>query len=610
MRFVPAVFVLSFTANCCPLVREQCAPTPVTIPAGSVAVTALEDIAPPSAQSAYRVEGVVVDVLGAPIARARVVVSLSGGADVRTACDGSGQFVAGNLQHRPLRVTAHADGYSADGTWIRVGPWVRGREDSEGGFEACLRIELRDAVVVAGLVRDSDGAPCVGAHVVVDAKPLLEHSESHTTTDANGRYRLEHVPVGDVRIAVLAPHHVVAKTTLRLVAPVVQDFDLAAGQSATYRVTVEGARDEDWPRVRAWVRHRLSGNGTDWELGQIWPHARDGDTFVLADVPLDLGVSTLSLCFPGGWAQPTCMAFANPGEQTFCVRVVSYHRDTRTAAMRGIVHDCDGRAVAGLCIGQSDGTVAHTANDGTFGLPVTIYRDGSFILSVRGSDEFVIARRDDDVERMGEYVGQIVPERIHEITVARAASGRGTVADNHGTPVFGAAVELLVNKHQLRNVGDWPNTPIAATTSRRNGSFVLPRLDPTLPLDAWLVVKSAAGRVHLGPLRMQPGEVLDLGEIRLPSPAAIDGVYVDQDGHPEPGIEVLALCSEDAEHFYGWGAVTDRAGRFRFVGLREGSYRVRASEPFCMRWCPSPDFARLTLAPGQRATARRDLLEW
>jgi RNA polymerase sigma factor (sigma-70 family) len=77
-------------------------------------------------------------------------------------------------------------------------PWS-GEVDVLPGRGASLDVALGAGAVVTGVVRDADGEPLASA--LVHHGPFASLRGSRATTDANGAFRLEHLPGGNVEIA-------------------------------------------------------------------------------------------------------------------------------------------------------------------------------------------------------------------------------------------------------------------------------------------------------------------------------------------------------------------------------------------------------------------------
>jgi hypothetical protein len=72
-------------------------------------------------------------------------------------------------------------------------------------------------------------------------------------------------------------------------------------------------------------------------------------------------------------------------------------------------------------------------------------------------------------------------------------------------------------------------------------------------------------------LHLEEGQVLDVGQIRLPVGGTLFGNVLGSDGRPRPGVRVTA--TSDGHH---QETVADAQGAFRMTSMPEGEYVVVA----------------------------------
>ena len=124
---------------------------------------------------------------GAPIAGAQVIAR---GPDraVRRAVAPRGRVALAALAPGEWTVEASARGYAAGTAEVDLAP--RARPDLPGA--AIVRVELARGAILAGVVRDRDGQRIAGAAITA--------GRAHTTSDADGRFRLTDAPSGAITV--------------------------------------------------------------------------------------------------------------------------------------------------------------------------------------------------------------------------------------------------------------------------------------------------------------------------------------------------------------------------------------------------------------------------
>jgi RNA polymerase sigma factor (sigma-70 family) len=208
-----------------------------------------------------------------------------------------------------------------------------------------------------------------------------------------------------------------------------------------------------------------------------------------------------------------------------------------------------------------------TGVDGSFSIPAV--SAGTWRLTATSGDSAPVTSVPITVD--GEHTrGGVV------LMLAAGAAVRGTVKDTAGAPIAGADVSVVVH-----GFVPWRTRRQAFTDSK--GTFAITGLAPrAVDVVAWhdtgasaiVAVDLAAKRDHDVTL------TLDIN-------GAIAGTVVDKNGQPIGDAQVVAEPdwtggTADRAAFGVRGVqetVTDQAGAFRFGGLPDGSYRVRAARP-------------------------------
>lgn len=93
---------------------------------------------------------------------------------------------------------------------------------------------------------------------------------------------------------------------------------------------------------------------------------------------------------------------------------------------------------------------------------------------------------------------------------------------------------------------------------------------------------------------------------RLTQPAIIEGVIRDANQRPVPGVRVdlftCDLARRDATNHHVDGTISDRFGRYRFLGVAPAGHSLRMQVDPDDRPADSIWFGRFEVAPGQVLT--------
>jgi protocatechuate 3,4-dioxygenase beta subunit len=161
-----------------------------------------------------------------------------------------------------------------------------------------------------------------------------------------------------------------------------------------------------------------------------------------------------------------------------------------------------------------------------------------------------------------------------ELRLRAGAVVQGTVKDRAGAPVPGAEVSVLVHGYL-----PWRARRQALTDA--TGTFSIGGLEPrAVDVVAWHDSgASAIVPADLAANREQPlALTLDVSR-------TITGAVVDHRGQPLADAQVILTPDDGTVDRAAWtirggeATTTDPGGGFRFAGLPEGSYRVRAARP-------------------------------
>ena len=551
-----------------------------------------------------RCEGVVLDALARPVPAAEVWVANEDESVVmRGKSDGAGSFVLGGLPNATYwRVRATAPGR------IEVRTWVRPRE---GVGTASFR--LWDAATLVGRVCDVDGTAIAGAEVAAafDLSRVISPLEIPTAiTDADGRFRLDKVPVGVLDVWAAADGFVASAQRLHFAADGECELRLARGEGLSIQVDVEGAREliargvaAPQVRVRPYgssglvglpprlVRGRLDAEGR-WQVRGL-PKFR----YVVSPSATDLGFQPREIDVFGQHGGVTLAAFHAPTEGKVGRAAFRAFRN-ESVVLTGRVIDEHGDGVVGETLvtraanGGNEAT-AVTGEEGAFAIASPLAPGVEAVFFLRDSQRVPDQLLDDapffDARNLRWHRAKVDPQRPLLIKTIRVSRIRGRVVDSEGASVSFARVE--VQESAPNRLPPW--LTLWPTDSRVDGTFefAIHAMDEPMRI----AITSSAGAVMSKEFVTRPGSFTDVGELKLAPAASVAGVVRDANQKPVPGARVWLRDWDSEAGRQKSGSVveviTDRAGRFRFAGvppggawlqlmLYEENPRVHGFEPF------------------------------
>jgi large repetitive protein len=411
-----------------------------------------------------------------------------------------------------------------------------------------------------GQVIDEHDAPVAHAMVAIDANPPMV-----VETESDGGFVFEGLIRREYRIEATAGDRYAGPVRLRL-SDKPEPVTLRMRPGGTVEVTVterEGGASVKGAEVqlRSWLSTltwkattnaggiaKLTGVGPGWS--PLVVHAK-------------------------GYAPAAMMLGTSGNANTVEHAALSL---ARGAALAGRVVDDKGKPVAKARV------VATSAAEA---LPVVDPRRDGVVTAADGT--FSIATLSAGTWRVTATSGDYAPTTSAPITIdgIHARSGielrllagavvRGTVKDPTGAPVPAAEVSVVVNGYVF-----WRTRRQALTDA--NGRFSIGGLAPrAVDIVAWHDTgASAIVPADLAATREQ--EVA----LTLDVNGAITGTVVDNSGQPIGDAQVIATpdWTGGTADRAAWNvrgvqeAITDQGGAFRFAGLPDGSYLVRAARP-------------------------------
>jgi RNA polymerase sigma-70 factor (ECF subfamily) len=449
------------------------------------------------------------------------------------------------------RKTAAGDGASAP-LGFRVSA------DPNGvAVSAVADIDPEGWVRMEGQVIDDDEAPVVGATVAIDSIP-----PRRTTTEADGSFAfVDLVPRGYV-IEARAGDRYAGPLDVRLTddsGPVI----LRARTGGEVRVVV--VSDADGAPI--------AGAAVDLRSTLAWNATTGADgTAVLRGV----GPGWRVLHVSAGEFAPVSQMITN-ADSAPSQRVVI--RLSRGAVVKGRVIAESGTPVAGARVWASSTSEPFPVIDPRID-SVTTGDDGGFRIGAIGAGTFrFTASHADHAQTTTAPIvldGQR-PRNDVEIRVQPGGTLVGTVETTAGEPVAGAEVRIAGHGGGVA----W--RLLRTAHSDKSGAFRITGL-PRRSLDVVAVDDLGTSSIHNVDLAGAPDHTLKL---TLDVTGAIAGIVVDDGGDPVADAQVLAeprwtgaLGEREPWQVRGTPYVVSGAGgRFRFGGLPDGEYVVRAARP-------------------------------
>jgi RNA polymerase sigma factor (sigma-70 family) len=408
-----------------------------------------------------------------------------------------------------------------------------------------------------GQVIDEKDAPVAHALVAIDANPPIV-----VETGADGGFVFEGLIRRDYRIEATAGDRYAGPARLRLG---------DKPEPVTLRLRKGGA-------VEVVITERQSGapiKGAEVELRSTltWKATTSADGIAQLR---GVGASWAPLAVRAKGFAPTAMMINTTGNADATERVALSL--SRGAAISGRVVDEAKKPIAGARVvatnaseplpvvdPRRDGVVAGA--DGSFSIPTV--SAGTWRITATAGDHAPVTSVPLTVD--GEHSRTGV-----ELVMTAGAVVRGTVTDATGKPVPAADVRVVAQ-------GFVPWRPRRQAFTDGDGKFAITGLARRgIDVVAW----HESGASAIVPADLAANREQDV-KLVLDVSGAITGTVVDKAGQPIGDAQVVAEPdwtggTSDRATWSVRGVqetVTDQAGAFRFPGLPEGSYRVRAARP-------------------------------
>ncbi|MAG55124.1 MAG: hypothetical protein CMJ83_02415 [Planctomycetes bacterium] len=568
--------------------------------------------------------GVVTDPNGEPLAKAKVALirdlsqvktrAQEGDTLLELSTEADGRFRFQNLARGEIYVlrAKHAE-YTTER-----------RHPIDPFTPATLQqtIKLKDGVGIAGAVTDSNGSPLEGVEVSVydtnvsNADPLAK-PEQWSTTDATGKYGVEHLTAGLKKVIVRK-----------------EGFGTDGRNGVNLKDETEGARDVNFTLGAGFtIRGHVKDQRTDAPIADALVTARVVSMLAqhrqnprpsADEAAGDAGGQDKDRSAPNRGRRPsrnmmnaraaTAKSFLTSSTRTdedgnFVITGVLEARYLLSVKARGY-QDSHGRSadfntdsnviemvqsarILGRVIDDESGKPVASFTVATSATPTPLFtaarsrqrfqtEDGTFsYVDVPPGKHYLIGAADGYAGGRTEPIVVLAEQEVTgiEIRLVRGATIRGVVRDTEGQAVKGARISLA-----QPSSGD----PAADIFRRLIGSQMRVSSDKTTSTDKngeWKIPHILAGRYSIkvvhrnytdaetAPVTCEDRGVVDAPEVTLARGGTISGVVLKKNGAPD-GKATVMITSDDPKVPVNRSMTTNSKGEFEAKGLKAGVYRV------------------------------------
>jgi hypothetical protein len=515
--------------------------------------------APAPAAPTGRVEGRVTDVRGEGVPAAEVWVQSSGLPVVQGRCDASGAFVLAHCPLGPLEVCVRAPLHGAAMVHVSL--------DDDAPLRT-VALVLPDGTRLSGRVTDGKGASIAGVRVLAASASasLPAEAAAMAVTDGEGRYNLDSVPLGPVRITVLAPGFRTVETQRLMTEPAVHDLALLPGGRQSLCLRIRGASPEQLAGTTCTEVLTFSGHPLPLPVRLRSGKPDERGEWRLDDLPGDLAFREHAVRVPGAEVR---MGRGVKADQCFTIDF-TVQAAAAPAVLAGTLVDGAGRPLPGTALRclPDGGTPFGFETDaaGAFAVPCAMAR----------AQNFQVVAADPALGLARSKAGGFDPKQSYALTATPAVGVTAKLTDVHGRPVRGAEVLLRAVPK-----GQKPVDPrvVLTTASSATGLIAIHRLVPGGNQSLVLEVRHPDGTVMSAPFELPQSGVLELPPLQLVPCSTICGTVRDGAGNPVPFVAVTCNGIDAATRALPRGEnaramLTDKNGGYRFVGLAEGTWQL------------------------------------
>ena len=505
------------------------------------------------------VEGIVRGPLGEPMPNAEVLATRGfRGSDViaRTRSDGTGMFVIGGLAaDGSYEMQAKVDGYTVSSVPVELTAERR---------EARAELRVYEANTVRGRVIDDSGEPVAGAFVLATAdyaNLVGGLVPQECTTDEEGRFELDAVPIGSSVVRAYSPGFEMRQYWLDEVDDVEVELRLLRRSGAHMEIRIYGLAADVLGDVLLYTNPRCA-------MPRVLEQLRPDEQGVATMTGLPRMTWNVRPELAGHVFDPPVWRAAGPVDE-HAPRFTVVKDDAYT--LFGDLRDLDGAAIGRqrLRVLSRDrrpvGEIV-VGEDGVFETNVALVRGQPFRLVIDDSAWVLLpaARQQLWDSRPGEWTG-VADDRV-EVGVALRAVPAAKVAvqvvDGSGRPAPFQTVTLQV-EHPLRG---W--MPRAHTTTGRDGRGVFSQLVGTGD-DRRVRVEGTLGAGASDVFEVRAAAV-EAVEVVLAEAGSVVGRVV-RSGEPVGGVCVsFAEIDFRGTKLVRSAVLADRAGRFAFPAVVAG----------------------------------------
>ncbi len=536
---------------------------------------------------AEALEGRVVDAQGEGVGAALVQafpIDTSGSSILerpRTSTGADGRFrLSGLSEDRTYELLIEAHGFAP------ARPVIRPAD------EQLVEVVLDRGRTLTGRVVDSGGEPQVDARIALAPMvsewrwmhdtSVLEESTYVSTSDADGRFRLDDLP--GQSMGLIASKEGFAVTRLLDLDLAAADWEvdlgdlvLSPGWSLVGVVRTKDGEGIAGAQVKAQRTSPadMSLASVEWNDASQEPLATDADgRFVVENLASGDGVM-ITVEHPGFITQISPQLSPSTDER---IEIVL----ERAAKVSGRVENERGRPVEGVMIEVSLKEAASGRSSGMFSHRVRSRRE-----RVRSGDDgsFTLAQLSPGrVELSARGAGYIASEPVELVAVAgeeldgvllrvrRGVELSGTVTDSRGRPVAGAAAWI---SREDKNAYTFDIAHVARGLSDAEGHYRIEGLDPYA--DGLVLRLSHDDHPTLErPLSLEVGS--NRLDLVLESGATVAGFVFGQEGEPVSGAAVGLENEPGSSSSERHTTLSTEDGSFEIAGVAEGTYRLIAGK--------------------------------
>lgn len=491
--------------------------------------------------------------------------------------DGVGMFVLARLpDDRGVAILAQPPGHTVSFAYAELSP--------DQPF-AAVELRVYEANTLRGRVVDPDGKPIAGASVLGTKDRMWFHGSTQaveTKSDADGRFELHGVPIGDCVVRVYAPGFALREHTLVVFAD--RDIELPPllrEEGTTLAIAADGLRPEEAAKVRLWIYAMREGGG------RRMPNTLENTTLAADGTCRFAGLPDaewhVQPSLPGVSFEPR-KAATKAGERNPRLQFrIAREGSTR---IRGRLTDSTGKPLANESLvchtlrapatARGLSVRASTGADGRFSMDARMVASEPYSLQLVDSAHVLqqpktpSMRGNSDPRFLVLWEGVAGPEDEVALVAVPAAMLTVTVCNRDRQPVPFLKLEL-----QFDRASPQPRTMATATTSPDG----IARFPCVHGLERGFVVfgSGPAGFVRSEPFRLVPGQHQRLELVATPL-GRVEGIVVDGAGTPLAGVRVemssvdLVSGGQQGEFFYT--VPSDRRGRYVFSGVVPDGYRI------------------------------------